>query len=68
MVNTFVMITMPPNRRMAEIHDRMQAILERGDIKTWLNHGLTGTQRLASLQGKPCLSETLKISVEQSKS
>lgn len=62
---TFVMITMPPNRAMAEIHDRMPAILERGDIKTWLNQNLTGQQRTAYIQNHPCLSENLKISVEK---
>jgi putative SOS response-associated peptidase YedK len=62
---TFAMITMPPNRAMAAIHDRMPAILERGDIKTWLNPDQTGTQRGAWLQSMPCLSETLKISVEK---
>jgi putative SOS response-associated peptidase YedK len=62
---TFAMITMPPNRAMAAIHDRMPAILERGDIKTWLNQGLTGSERVAFLQSNPCLSETLKITVEK---
>lgn len=65
---TFAMITMPPNRAMAQIHNRMPAILERGDIKTWLNQSYTGTQRAAFLQSKPCLSETLKITIEQAKS
>jgi hypothetical protein len=36
-------------------------------IKSWLNQDLTGTQRLAFLESKPCLSETLKISVEQAR-
>jgi len=62
---TCLMITMPPNRAMAGIHDRMPAILERGDIKTWLNGNLTGQQRTAFLQSKPCLPETLKITVEK---
>ena len=61
---TFAMITMPPNRAMAEIHDRMPAILERGDIKTWLNQNHSGPQRAAFLQNNPCLPEMLKISVE----
>jgi putative SOS response-associated peptidase YedK len=65
---TFAMITMPPNRAMAEIHDRMPAILERADIKTWLNQNYTGTQRAAHLQSRSCLSETLKITVERTKS
>ena len=62
---TFAMITMPPNRAMAEIHDRMPAILERGDIKTWLNPDFTGTQRTAFLQSRPCLPEALKITIEK---
>lgn len=65
---TFVMITMPPNRAMAEIHDRMPAILERGDIKTWLNSNYSGPQRCAYLQSRPCLSEMLKITVEKDSS
>ena len=62
---TFAMITMPPNRAMAEIHDRMPAILERNDIKTWLNTSYSGTQRSAFLLSKPCLPETLRITVER---
>ena len=62
---TFTMITMPPNRAMGVIHDRMPAILERTDIKTWLNQSYTGTQRSAFLQSSPCLSETLKITIEK---
>jgi putative SOS response-associated peptidase YedK len=62
---TFVMITMPPNRAMAAIHDRMPAILERGDVKNWLNKDYTGTQRAAYLQSKPCLPESLKIIIEK---
>lgn len=62
---TFAMITMPPNRVMAEIHDRMPAILERVDIKTWLNPDYSGPERTAWLQNRPCLSETLKITVEK---
>jgi putative SOS response-associated peptidase YedK len=62
---TCLMVTMPPNRAMAEIHDRMPAILERGDIKSWLNGNLTGQQRTALLQSKPCLSAYLKITIEK---
>jgi putative SOS response-associated peptidase YedK len=64
---TCLTITMPPNRAMAEIHDRMPAMMERGDIKTWLNTNMTGTARLAYLQSRPCLPEMLKISVERSR-
>lgn len=62
---TCLMITMPPNRAMAEIHDRMPAILERSDLKIWLNSNLTGQQRTAFLQSNPCLKETLKITIEK---
>ncbi|MFD0749134.1 SOS response-associated peptidase family protein [Mucilaginibacter calamicampi] len=62
---TFVMITLPPNRAMAEIHDRMPAILERGDVKTWINGSLSGPERVNALRSKPCLPEYLKISVHK---
>lgn len=64
---TFLMITMPPNRAISAIHDRMPAIMERADIKTWLNSNMTGTERLAFLQSRPCLPEALKITIEQAK-
>jgi putative SOS response-associated peptidase YedK len=62
---TVAIITMPPNRAIGEVHDRMPAILERNDIKSWLNQGYTGTERAALLQSRPCLSETLKITMER---
>ncbi|MBB5394262.1 SOS response-associated peptidase [Mucilaginibacter sp. AK015] len=65
LIPTFAMITMPPNRAMAAIHDRMPAILERTDIKTWLNKNYSGVERSAFLQNRPCLAETLKITVEK---
>lgn len=61
----FVIITMPPNSAMAEIHDRMPAILERSEVKTWLNSSYTGPERLAFLRNKPCASEVLKITIEK---
>lgn len=60
---TFVMITMAPNRAMAELHDRMPAILERGDVKTWINGAYSGPERVNHLRSKPCLPEYLTISV-----
>src|ERR1700761_1277469 len=39
-------------KSMAEIHDRMPAILDRSDIKTWLNKNQTGQQRTAFLQNR----------------
>jgi putative SOS response-associated peptidase YedK len=61
----FVMITLPPNRAMAEIHDRMPAILERGDVKTWINGAYSGPERVNHLRSKPCPSEHLKISIHK---
>jgi putative SOS response-associated peptidase YedK len=62
---TFVMITMNPNSAMSEIHDRVPAILERGDVKTWINGNLSAQQRVAFLRSKPCLSEHLTISIHK---
>jgi len=62
---TFAMITMPPNYAMAEIHDRMPAILERGDIKTWINGNYTAKQRVDYLYTRPCKSEALRITVKK---
>lgn len=62
---TFAMITMPPNSTMAEIHDRMPAILERGDIKTWINGNYTAEQRVDFLRKHPCPSDRLRITVEK---
>ena len=33
---TFAIITVPPNELLAQIHDRMPAILERADYDRWL--------------------------------
>ncbi|WP_374951551.1 SOS response-associated peptidase [Mucilaginibacter sp.] len=60
---TFTMITMPPNAAMAEIHDRMPAIIERSDIKTWINNNYTAEQRVEYLRSKPCQSSMLNITV-----
>lgn len=62
---TFVMITVPPNRAAADYHDRMPAILERQDIKQWINPHLTGPERVNYLRQHPCLSESLKITVHK---
>ncbi|MBL4675314.1 MAG: SOS response-associated peptidase [Mucilaginibacter sp.] len=62
---TFAMITMPPNQAMAEIHDRMPAILERSDIKTWINSNLSAEQRVAFLRGHACPSTYLRITIEK---
>ncbi|OOQ60368.1 SOS response-associated peptidase [Mucilaginibacter pedocola] len=62
---TFVMITMPPNRTAAEIHDRMPAILERANIKHWINPHLSGPERVSFLKGHPCPAESLNISLHK---
>ncbi|RCH56074.1 hypothetical protein DJ568_04830 [Mucilaginibacter hurinus] len=62
---TFVMITMPPNPAMAEIHNRMPAILERAGVKTWINANYTSVQRVDFLRKNPCRSEDLKITVHK---
>jgi len=54
---TFTMITMSPNLAMAEIHDRMPAMLERNDVKTWINGSYTGEQRVQWLCDKPLPAE-----------
>jgi len=62
---TFTMITMPPNSAMSAIHDRMPAILERADVKKWINGSYTGVQRVAWLRANPCSSDQLKISIHK---
>ncbi|RFZ91298.1 hypothetical protein D0C36_20425 [Mucilaginibacter conchicola] len=62
---TFVMITVPPNAAISTIHDRMPAILERSDVKTWINSGLSGEERVRQLRTRPCAPENLKISVHK---
>gem|GEM_PF-6414062 len=62
---TFVIITMPPNSAMSEIHDRMPAILERNDIKNWLDGNQTGTARVNYLRSYPCPPEHLKITIHK---
>ena len=62
---TFVMITMNPNSAMSGIHGRMPAILERGDVKTWINGNLSGQQRVAFLRNNACPSENLKITIHK---
>lgn len=62
---TFTMITMQPNAAMAQIHDRMPAILERADIRKWINSSYTGEQRVNYLRSNPCPPENLKIIVHK---
>ena len=62
---TFTMITMPPNSAMSNVHDRMPAILERGDVKIWINSSYTGEQRVEWLRNHPIPTEKLKITVHK---
>jgi putative SOS response-associated peptidase YedK len=63
LIPNFAMITVPPNSAMSTIHDRMPAILERNDVKLWINRNLTGVERVKYLRINRCPSENLKISV-----
>ncbi|MFD0793728.1 SOS response-associated peptidase family protein [Mucilaginibacter litoreus] len=62
---TFVMMTMPPNEAMAQVHDRMPAMMERNDIKAWIDPTYTGQQRISYLLSHPCTSDQLKITAEK---
>lgn len=63
---TFTMVTMPPNTAMAQIHDRMPAILERSEVKRWIHGGFTGQQRVQWLKDHPIAPSQLKISIHKS--
>lgn len=62
---TFVMITVPPNRTAAEIHDRMPAILEREQVRHWINAHADGPQRVNFLRSHPCPSANLQITIHK---
>jgi putative SOS response-associated peptidase YedK len=62
---TCVMITMEPNADMSDVHDRMPAMMERADVKNWLNGNLSAEQRLNFLKANACPNGVLKISVEK---
>lgn len=49
------------------VHDRMPAILERGDIKNRINPNLSGKQRVAYLRNNPCASDNLKVTIHKVK-
>jgi len=53
-------ITTPPNERLAEIHDRMPAILERADEDRWLDLQVTDTKQLLSCL-RPLSAERMVI-------
>ncbi|HZG74935.1 MAG TPA: SOS response-associated peptidase [Paenibacillus sp.] len=44
-----VIVTTEPNRTMADIHDRMPAILRREDEALWLDRGVSAPERLLPL-------------------
>lgn len=52
-VKTFTLITQPPNQKMAEIHNRMPAILNKSDEAAWLDKGLSGTEALQLIMPFP---------------
>lgn len=62
---TFVMITMPPNADIIPIHDRMPAMLERNDIKNWLDGNQSGAARVNYLRSHPCPAGVLKVTVHK---
>ncbi|NCD68307.1 SOS response-associated peptidase [Mucilaginibacter agri] len=62
---TFLMITVPPNSAICAIHDRMPAILERENIKHWINGHLSGEERVNFLRQTPCPSRNLEIKIHK---
>ncbi|QEM09962.1 SOS response-associated peptidase family protein [Mucilaginibacter rubeus] len=65
LIPTFVMITVPPNSAIAGIHDRMPAIMERADVKDWINGSLSGQERVKELRMKPCPPQNMLITVHK---
>jgi putative SOS response-associated peptidase YedK len=61
-INTLFLILLTS---IAKIHDRMPAILERTQIKTWLNRNLSAVERVNFLRNNRCPSEFLKITVHK---
>jgi len=52
-IKTFTLITQPPNRVMADIHDRMPAILLKENEVDWLDQNLSGNEALQLLLPYP---------------
>lgn len=50
-VVTFAILTTEPNSLMAEIHNRMPAIVRPGDYGAWLDMGLTDVETLQGMIG-----------------
>jgi putative SOS response-associated peptidase YedK len=47
LLETCAILTTPPNSLVAEIHDRMPAILNEEDYDRWLDPGITDPERVA---------------------
>jgi len=47
MIETCAILTTPPNSLVAEMHDRMPAILNEEDYDRWLDPGITDPERVA---------------------
>lgn len=58
-IHTFTVITTTANQTIAQIHDRMPAILLKDNEKLWLDNGLTLTEHLELL--KPLSSDLLTM-------
>ncbi len=56
-VRSFVIVTTPANAEMAEVHDRMPAILEPADWEAWLE----GDPEAASALLRPAPAATLRL-------
>ena len=56
-VRSFAIVTTPANAEMAEVHDRMPAILEPADWETWLE----GNDEAASALLRPAPAATLRL-------
>ena len=56
-VRSFAIVTTPANAEMAEVHDRMPAILEPADWETWLE----GNGEAASALLRPAPAATLRL-------
>jgi putative SOS response-associated peptidase YedK len=47
MIETCAILTTPPNSLVADVHDRMPAILNEEDYDRWLDPGITDPERVA---------------------
>jgi putative SOS response-associated peptidase YedK len=51
---SFVIMTMAPNAKMAELHDRLPVILEQQDWSTWLGEAEGNSTVLMRPAPDPC--------------